>query len=247
MNTQKGFMYIVLAIVMCIGGVAGYRRYTYEKTLGYVREVYEKEIKPEMISKADAATVLDLSELDFDENITLKRSETFWTASIHIDNYTCTSIDEDGSFNVTDEKKKIVNDELKKMADVLAHYYPEKKYEYKGKKIYFWFFENGIYSTMGAFYRFSVGGSQDTYNCSYDGYSKYKKAQDIKNNSSNRSGNASKYVDQSKSSPKKKESETVDPDDHDIEGYYEDNKNDFSSIDEAYDAFEDDEDAWDDY
>ena len=38
-----------------------------------------------------------------------------------------------------------------------------------------------------------------------------------------------------------------DPDDHDIEGYYEDNRDEFDSIDDAYDAFEDDEDAWDDY
>lgn len=50
-------------------------------------------------------------------------------------------------------------------------------------------------------------------------------------------------------SSKKSTSATTefDPDDHDIEGYYEDNKDDFESIDDAYDAFEDDEDAWDDY
>ena len=38
-----------------------------------------------------------------------------------------------------------------------------------------------------------------------------------------------------------------DPDDHDIEGYYEDNKEEYDSIDDAYDGFEDDPDAWDDY
>ena len=38
-----------------------------------------------------------------------------------------------------------------------------------------------------------------------------------------------------------------DPDDHDIESYYEDHKDEFDSIDEAYDTFEDDESAWDDY
>ena len=38
-----------------------------------------------------------------------------------------------------------------------------------------------------------------------------------------------------------------DPDDHDIEGYYEDNKDEFDDIDDAYDAFEDDEDDRDDY
>ena len=39
----------------------------------------------------------------------------------------------------------------------------------------------------------------------------------------------------------------VDPDDHDIEGYYEDNRDIYEDIDEAYDGFEDDEDAWEDY
>jgi len=38
-----------------------------------------------------------------------------------------------------------------------------------------------------------------------------------------------------------------DPDDHDIESYYEDYEDDYESIDDAYDGFEDDEDAWDDY
>ena len=38
-----------------------------------------------------------------------------------------------------------------------------------------------------------------------------------------------------------------DPDDHDIEGYYEDNKDEYDDIDDAYDGFEDDEEAWDDY
>jgi len=38
-----------------------------------------------------------------------------------------------------------------------------------------------------------------------------------------------------------------DPDDHDIDGYYEDNRDIYDSYDEAYDAFEDDEDAWEDY
>ena len=39
----------------------------------------------------------------------------------------------------------------------------------------------------------------------------------------------------------------IDPDDYDIEGYYEDHRDEFDDIDDAYDAFLDDEDAWDDY
>ena len=39
----------------------------------------------------------------------------------------------------------------------------------------------------------------------------------------------------------------VDPFDHDIEAYYEDNKDIYDSFDDAWDGFEDDEDAWDDY
>jgi len=39
----------------------------------------------------------------------------------------------------------------------------------------------------------------------------------------------------------------VDPFDHDIEAYYEDNKDIYDSFDDAWDGFEDDVDAWDDY
>jgi len=39
----------------------------------------------------------------------------------------------------------------------------------------------------------------------------------------------------------------VAPFDHDIEAYYEDNKDIYDSYDDAWDGFEDDEDAWDDY
>ena len=39
----------------------------------------------------------------------------------------------------------------------------------------------------------------------------------------------------------------VDPFDHDIEAYYEDNKDIYDSFDDAWDGFEDDQDAWDDY
>ncbi|MBQ8148152.1 MAG: hypothetical protein IJ040_05110 [Lachnospiraceae bacterium] len=41
--------------------------------------------------------------------------------------------------------------------------------------------------------------------------------------------------------------EEIDPDDYDLDGYYEDYQKDFYNMDEAYDAFQDDEDAWEDY
>ena len=40
---------------------------------------------------------------------------------------------------------------------------------------------------------------------------------------------------------------SFDPDDHDIEGYYEDNRDEYDDYDDAYDGFLDDEDAWEDY
>lgn len=39
----------------------------------------------------------------------------------------------------------------------------------------------------------------------------------------------------------------VDPDDHDIDGYYEDYKDEYDDVDDAWDGFLDDEDAWEDY
>ena len=40
---------------------------------------------------------------------------------------------------------------------------------------------------------------------------------------------------------------TFDPDDHDIEAYYDDHRDEYDDYDEAYEGFMDDEDAWDDY
>ena len=39
----------------------------------------------------------------------------------------------------------------------------------------------------------------------------------------------------------------IDPDEHDIEGYYEDNVDEYSDFDDAYDGFMDDDAEWDDY
>ena len=47
----------------------------------------------------------------------------------------------------------------------------------------------------------------------------------------------------------KKSASGFDPDDHDIDAYYEDYKDieDFEDIDDAYDDFEDNPNYWDDY
>ncbi len=42
-------------------------------------------------------------------------------------------------------------------------------------------------------------------------------------------------------------SDPIDPDDYDIEGYYDDYRDEFDDEDDAYDGFLDDEDLWDDY
>ena len=40
---------------------------------------------------------------------------------------------------------------------------------------------------------------------------------------------------------------SFDPDDHDIESYYDDFRDEYDDYDDAYDGFLDDEDVWDDY
>ena len=40
---------------------------------------------------------------------------------------------------------------------------------------------------------------------------------------------------------------SFDPDDHDIEAYYDDNRDEYDDYDDAYDGFLDDDSAWDDY
>lgn len=63
----------------------------------------------------------------------------------------------------------------------------------------------------------------------------------------------SKKEETATTSPKKDDSEhqnlkpEIDPDDYDLEGYYEDNRDEYDDIDDAYDGFMDDEDAWEDY
>ena len=49
------------------------------------------------------------------------------------------------------------------------------------------------------------------------------------------------------SSRKSSSKSSFDPDDHDIEAYFEDNRDEYGDYDEAYEGFLDDEGAWDDY
>ena len=44
-----------------------------------------------------------------------------------------------------------------------------------------------------------------------------------------------------------RKSKSIDPDDHDIEAYYDDHRDLYLDYEDAYDGFLDDEDAWDDY
>ena len=72
-----------------------------------------------------------------------------------------------------------------------------------------------------------------------------RKEKEEKEASKNSSGNTSGgYTGSYNRSNKDK---TVEPDDHDIEAYYEDYKEDFEDEDDAWDDFEDNEEYWDDY
>ena len=59
--------------------------------------------------------------------------------------------------------------------------------------------------------------------------------------------NSSKSSSGSSSGRRKTENQKIDPDDLDIEGYYNDYRSDFENEDDAWDDLMDDEDLWDDY
>ena len=65
--------------------------------------------------------------------------------------------------------------------------------------------------------------------------------------SSSKSSSSYSSGSSSSSSSSKKSSYTVEPDDHDIEAYYEDYREEFEDEDDAWDDFEDNEEYWDDY
>ncbi len=60
-------------------------------------------------------------------------------------------------------------------------------------------------------------------------------------------GNHSYSRRRSSSGSSSSSTSSFDPDEHDIEGYYEDNRDEFEDYDDAYDSFVDDESAWEDY
>ena len=72
----------------------------------------------------------------------------------------------------------------------------------------------------------------------------------MKNHYSGKSSSGSSYRrsgSKTTGSNSRSKRSTFDPDDHDIEAYYDDNRDEFDDYEDAYDAFLDDEDAWDDY
>ena len=80
---------------------------------------------------------------------------------------------------------------------------------------------------------------------------KIKEAEIAEKSRSSRSSTGGSTYRSSKSSGSTKKRtynyDPIDPDDYDIEGYYEDYKDEFEDFDDAYDAFLDDEDAWENY
>ena len=70
-----------------------------------------------------------------------------------------------------------------------------------------------------------------------------------KNGSGSTAGNSrgSAKKSSSKSSKKSSGNREIDPDDYDIDGYYEDNRDIYEDYEEAWEGFLDDEDAWEDY
>ena len=94
-------------------------------------------------------------------------------------------------------------------------------------------------------------------NCIYSARCLQGKVSDVKDNRDleytngvmDHSGSTSTNSSSSSSKKKKNQESTTefDPDDHDIEQYYEDYKEDFEDFDDAYDDFEDNPEYWDDY
>ena len=86
-----------------------------------------------------------------------------------------------------------------------------------------------------------------------------KRAQDKRNrmldarirSSSPKSGSSTSGTRRNSSSTRRRSSasgsSSFDPDDHDIEAYYQDNIDEYDDYDDAYDGFLDDDSAWDDY
>ena len=88
-------------------------------------------------------------------------------------------------------------------------------------------------------YRHSYNRSNSTSNKSSTSKSTTSSS---KKNSTSTSKSTSKKSSSGSTSTKK-----IDPDDLDIEGYYEDYKDEFDSIDDAWDDLLDNPDMWDDY
>ena len=92
--------------------------------------------------------------------------------------------------------------------------------------------------------------SKSTYSTSSSsGSSSSSSSSSSKSKKTTGSSSSTKSSSTKKSTSKKstKKSTTVEPDDHDIDTYYEDYKDEFEDEDDAWDDFEDNDDYWDDY
>ena len=87
----------------------------------------------------------------------------------------------------------------------------------------------------------SKRGSDGMY-CSKHHNQYYQKMVNHYKNNKSKSGSY-----RSKSSGSSSSRSSFDPDEHDIESYYDDYRDEYDDYDDAYDGFLDDEDAWDDY
>lgn len=70
--------------------------------------------------------------------------------------------------------------------------------------------------------------------------------QKMVNHHKGKSSSKSSYRTKNNNSSSSRKS-SFDPDDHDIESYYDDYRDEYDDYDDAYDGFLDDEDAWNDY
>ena len=93
------------------------------------------------------------------------------------------------------------------------------------------------------------GKTEGSSYCAYHNNKNNRKS--TRKSSSGRSYSSGAYKSLNGSSTRKKSSRSsksiFDPDDHDIEAYYDDHRDEYDDYDDAYEGFMDDESAWDDY
>lgn len=104
--------------------------------------------------------------------------------------------------------------------------------------------EGSAYCYVHKSYKSTYSGGSTKSNSSS---SNQKSTSGTKNKTTTTSGSKQKSSSSKKSSSSGKTTKKIDPDDLDIEGYYEDYKDDFEDIDDAWDDLMDNPDLWEDY